>query len=76
MFPEHYLEVIKSCSDLKLISLNSYDIEFSFIQFLKQDLSPEMEQSIASGVAQSIRGMWGEVMISGLIGQGVEKKIA
>lgn len=76
VFPEHYLEVIKACHELKLVSLNSYDIEFSFIKMLKQDLSSEMEQAIASGVAQSIRGMWGEVMISGLIGKGVEKKIA
>ena len=42
VFPEHYFEVIKACSELKLVSLNSYDIEFSFIQMLKIDLAPEI----------------------------------
>jgi hypothetical protein len=51
VFPEHYLEVIKAAQNFQLISLNSYDIEFSFIKMLKESLSPEDEKVIASGVA-------------------------
>jgi hypothetical protein len=35
---------------------------------LKQGPSQEMLNVISEGVALSIRGMWGEVMVSGLTG--------